>query len=688
MSPSGHGTGWLARGLAILCSALLLPPHESPALSYQYADPSFPPENDDRADPVQVPFWRTHETLERVREQVGRIESNLRLLPPLQDSLPFEAYGYHSDYLPALPSPAEEPRWTLDFHWQAPPDAGGLAFVMVPARDYRSEQPKGYAFPKRFRLLDVGGPGDAEVVVDWTEVDHPDPGLRPVYFQLPDGLSGHWRLEVFGGEVDQGLEYFALGRVYPICFGEQRNLQKVEASSSYHSPPYWTSAYLSSKQYTLGLPIGREIGGGGDFYLPLQFWNPEQPLVIELDFGERVRFGWMNLFPAQAPGQISIPGYGFPGSIDLLVQGNGSQEWTRPLTQTSNPGDNLVRLAGMGMQVTRLRLECDDYARYAGEAAFAMGEIELSNRGRNLPPLEPPTLLVNGMPVGIDTRPLIDGRVRGREIIGIDDWLRGLAAGKPMERELAWLRVEEARLEARLQRVGTVAGIVGVLLLAGGLIWVGLAYWLGRKRDLARLRHQIRSDLHDDIGSKVAAIGLASTFVENRATEAAVRDRGSRIRGIAQRMHEGLRDVLWMTDDRSDTLAAVVRKLVESARELVPEEQLQLRTSSLRDLPKRPVKLEAKRDLLFFFKEVLHNAVAHADAEVIRVNVQWERGLLLLEVIDDGKGFQVKVKRGEDETANHLGLQTMRERAARLRGNLKVESEPGKGVRIEMRCPL
>lgn len=56
---------------------------------------------------------------------------------------------------------------------------------------------------------------------------------------------------------------------------------------------------------------------------------------------------------------------------------------------------------------------------------------------------------------------------------------------------------------------------------------------------------------------------------------------------------------------------------------------------------------------------------------------------MTLEVSDDGAGFDA----GGD-FPGHLGLRSMRERAARLGGTLEVETAPGKGTHTRARIPL
>lgn len=79
-------------------------------------------------------------------------------------------------------------------------------------------------------------------------------------------------------------------------------------------------------------------------------------------------------------------------------------------------------------------------------------------------------------------------------------------------------------------------------------------------------------------------------------------------------------------------------------------------------------------------QEALHNALRHADAGEIRVEVSRRNGRLLLEVVDDGRGFEPGAARG-------LGLASMRERADAVSAGLTVESAPGAGTRVRLEVP-
>jgi signal transduction histidine kinase len=95
------------------------------------------------------------------------------------------------------------------------------------------------------------------------------------------------------------------------------------------------------------------------------------------------------------------------------------------------------------------------------------------------------------------------------------------------------------------------------------------------------------------------------------------------------------------------------------------------------DLP-----LETKETLYRIAQEALHNTVKHARASRADLKLVCDARGIVLEVSDDGAGFDP----GED-FSGHLGLKSMRERAARLGGTLQVESAPGEGTSIRVRIP-
>ena len=85
-------------------------------------------------------------------------------------------------------------------------------------------------------------------------------------------------------------------------------------------------------------------------------------------------------------------------------------------------------------------------------------------------------------------------------------------------------------------------------------------------------------------------------------------------------------------------------------------------------------------------KEALINSFRHSDASEILVTLCFDTARFTIEVTDNGQGIDPDVLNGR-KRANHWGLSGMRERAANLRGELKIVSSPGRGTAIKLSIP-
>ncbi len=90
-------------------------------------------------------------------------------------------------------------------------------------------------------------------------------------------------------------------------------------------------------------------------------------------------------------------------------------------------------------------------------------------------------------------------------------------------------------------------------------------------------------------------------------------------------------------------------------------------------------------EILMIAREAVHNSVLHGSPSTIHLTVAFERDVLTLEIADDGRGFDAAAVYSAGK--RHFGLMGMRERAARLKGNLDIRSTPGSGANVVIRVP-
>jgi signal transduction histidine kinase len=103
-------------------------------------------------------------------------------------------------------------------------------------------------------------------------------------------------------------------------------------------------------------------------------------------------------------------------------------------------------------------------------------------------------------------------------------------------------------------------------------------------------------------------------------------------------------------------------------------------------------KLEINKQGVIFsiVEEAVNNARKHAQAHLILVSLKNGRdnGLAVLEICDDGVGFDVKAVNKAYEKRGSLGMVNLRERSQLINGLLNIESFPGKGTRVQVFIPL
>jgi signal transduction histidine kinase len=203
-------------------------------------------------------------------------------------------------------------------------------------------------------------------------------------------------------------------------------------------------------------------------------------------------------------------------------------------------------------------------------------------------------------------------------------------------------------------------------------------------------RRRLRRDLHDGLGPALAAIGMraeASAAVLAEDAEAA----RHQLTALTAEVRAALTDVRRLVDGLRppalDELGLVGAIRQQAARlddpaagdgaSAAPHPHIEVESipAEMPDLP-AAVEVAAYRIAV----EAMTNTIRHAEASTCRVRIEAGRQVLV-EVIDDGRGPEIGHRPG-------TGLESMRERAAELGGDVTVEAQPGGGTRVRARIPI
>jgi len=195
-------------------------------------------------------------------------------------------------------------------------------------------------------------------------------------------------------------------------------------------------------------------------------------------------------------------------------------------------------------------------------------------------------------------------------------------------------------------------------------------------------RARVARELHDSTAQMLAAVmlqlGVAARENESPALDARiatvrdmVADALEEVRSLSHTIHPRVLDDLG--------LAAALSWLTRQTRE-----QEALDAEAFADDGAPIPRLEATV-LYRVAQESLRNAVRHAHAHRVEVWLRRTPTTATLEVVDDGRGFDV---RRAEERRPGMGLFSMRERVGLANGTLSVESTPGRGTRVVATVPL
>jgi len=209
--------------------------------------------------------------------------------------------------------------------------------------------------------------------------------------------------------------------------------------------------------------------------------------------------------------------------------------------------------------------------------------------------------------------------------------------------------------------------------------------YLYRVRQLVRLqkvRNSIATDLHDDIGSTLTNISILSELGnKNLSQPEKAQPFLVRISEEVQASSQAMDDIIWSVNSRNDSLPETMARMRRYAAELFDNTNV-ICHLQLDERGHRKLSMEQRRDVYLIYKEALNNIHKHAGASNVWIAVFENQKYLHMNIRDDGKGFDISF------VSHRNGLKNLRARVQKWKGEITVESSPGKGTAIELRLPL
>lgn len=200
------------------------------------------------------------------------------------------------------------------------------------------------------------------------------------------------------------------------------------------------------------------------------------------------------------------------------------------------------------------------------------------------------------------------------------------------------------------------------------------------EKAVAAERSRLARELHDSVTQSLYSLTLFTEAARHMAEEAGNESIEQYVGQIGTIGLQALKEMrllvfeLRPTELEKEGLVSAIRKRLEAVEGRAGVDARVV----VDDITKLPGNIE--QEFFRIAQEALNNALKHAAAASVIVNLRQENGSIVMKIVDDGVGFdpQSLPDRGG------MGLKNIHERAERLGGAVDIRSNPGEGTRIKV----
>jgi signal transduction histidine kinase len=195
-------------------------------------------------------------------------------------------------------------------------------------------------------------------------------------------------------------------------------------------------------------------------------------------------------------------------------------------------------------------------------------------------------------------------------------------------------------------------------------------------------RQRLARELHDSVSQVLFSIGLGAKTARAALNHdpSQIADALDYVNRLAEAGQVEMRALIFELRPESLRTDGLVFALEKQAAVLRARHGIAVHMSLC---PEPAIPLAVKETLYRVSQEAIHNIVKHAHATQVGLALDCSADQVCLEIEDNGVGFDPRA-----DFPGHLGLQSMRERAAGCGGTLQIDSLTGQGTKLQLRVPF
>lgn len=238
--------------------------------------------------------------------------------------------------------------------------------------------------------------------------------------------------------------------------------------------------------------------------------------------------------------------------------------------------------------------------------------------------------------------------------------------------------LDEANDELRVNQARNIT-ILLILLLIG--LYVIYRYRLHFLLKEEKTRTRIARDLHDDLSGTLSSISFFSEAAQRTQDDRKKSNRFMKmIDKSATEAKEKINDIIWAIDPAKDDWSVFIKKCKRYAADAFDSKEIEYELEMDDDF-NFPVKVEIRQNMWLIFKESISNLVRHSGATKAYVKMVSKGRNVILEVKDNGKGFN------KNEKFEGNGIRNIQSRVEAIDGEVHLKSDPDKGTHWQFIFP-
>ena len=220
--------------------------------------------------------------------------------------------------------------------------------------------------------------------------------------------------------------------------------------------------------------------------------------------------------------------------------------------------------------------------------------------------------------------------------------------------------------------------VLGLMIFA--IVLVIHRYRVNQLLKIEKIRNNISSDLHDEIGSTLSSINIYTGLAKKEINKEPLLD------SISKNVNDvitKLDDLVWSINPVHDTIDSIIKRVNNYAEPFTKAKEITLNISVNTNLQTLRPSAEIRHHIYLILKELINNSVKHSKCTAISIVIEKGNKIIKMLVSDNGKGFEKN-----NIISGRNGLENINKRIGELNGLIDLESGEGKGTNVIIEIPI